>query len=149
MGVTIYCKKTGHGIDMGYFGFNALRNKVAELNGEPFYSHMMKLEKPPYFGARFVMPEEERKKLFEEFDAETQRMVDEKLLSVHVENFCMQPDVGGKIRHTACRELLKVIGDYDDDVQYGYSGRKNCAMFADFKALLQECVDNKCMLIWH
>ena len=33
MGITISCKKTGRSIDIGYGGFNRLRNKVAELAG--------------------------------------------------------------------------------------------------------------------
>ena len=47
MGVTIKCKKTGRGIDLGYSGFMRLRNKVAELMGGPFCSHYKKLYDAP------------------------------------------------------------------------------------------------------
>ena len=33
MGVTVLCRKTGRSIDLGYFGFKRLRDKVAELYG--------------------------------------------------------------------------------------------------------------------
>lgn len=51
-------------------------------------------------------------------------------------------------RYGACKEILKVIGDYDDNICYGYAGRSDCAMFRDFKAILQDCVDNKCDMVW-
>lgn len=101
MGVTIYCKKTGTGIDMGYFGFNRLRNKVAELAGEPFGSHIAKLDHPPYLTACLFATEEKKKALFDEYNAETQRMIDEKLVSEKIVDFCLQPDCEGKIRYGA------------------------------------------------
>lgn len=97
----------------------------------------------------FCLDAQRREKLYAEFNEETQRMVDEGSVSIAIMDFCLQPDCGGKIRYGACKEILKVIGDYNDNViSYGYSGRPNCATFADFKALLQECVGNRCMLIW-
>ena len=148
VGVTICCQKTGSSIDMGYIGFGLLRDKVAELAGEPFASHIAKLKQPPYHLSRFMMSEEERRKLFDEYDAETQRMIEEKKVSIKLVDFCMQPDAGGEIHYDACKELLDVIGDYDDDIAYGYAARRDCAKFADFKELLRECVEHKCMLEW-
>ena len=148
MGLTIYCKKTGHGIDMGYGGFSRLRDKIAELAGEPFGSHVKKLGQNPYMFSSLTMTPEQRKALFDEYNAETQRMVDEKLVSIKIVDFCLQPDCGGKIRYGACKEILRIIGDYDNNVIYGYCGCTNPAKFADFKAILQECVDNRCMMVW-
>lgn len=143
MGVTLQCKKTGTSIDMGYIGFNCLRNKVAELTGEPFASRMKKLDR-----AVTSLPLGKAKQFYADFDAETQRMIDAKQVSIKIVDFCLQSDCEGSIRYGACKEILKVIGDYDDNIAYGYAGRKNCAMFKDFKALLQECVGNRCMLVW-
>lgn len=39
MGVTVLCWKTGRSIDLGYFGFKRLRDKVAELYGGVFWDH--------------------------------------------------------------------------------------------------------------
>ena len=52
------------------------------------------------------------------------------------------------IRYGACKNILKVIGDYDDNILYGYCGRPDCAKFADFKSILQDCVDTKSDMIW-
>lgn len=143
MGVTLQCKKTGTSIDMGYIGFNRLRNRVAVLAGEPFASHIKKLDK-----AVTSLPLGKAEQFYADFDAETQRMIDAKQVSVKIVDFCLQPDCAGSIRYGACKEILKAIGDYDDNIVYGYAGRKDCAMFRDFKALLRECVDNHCMLVW-
>lgn len=140
MGVTVSCKKTGHGFDLGSGGFFLLRCKVAELVGEPLASHYKKLWRTPLF--------EGRKEYFEEYDKETERLIQEKKVSIKIADFLYQTDVEGSIHYGACKQILKVIGDYDDDFLYGYVGRKDCARFRDFKKILQECVDHKCDLIW-
>lgn len=142
MGVTIECKKTGRSIDLGYGGFNNLRNQVARLVGEPFSSHYLTLSEA------MLLTWEQRKKFFEKYDLESQQMVSNGSVSVKIANFLYQSDCEGKIRYGACKELLKIIGDYDDDILYGYCGRKDCAKFADFKAILQDCVTQKCDLVW-
>ena len=143
MGVTIKCKKTGRDIDLGYSGFMRLRNKVAELMGGPFYSHYKKL-----YDALPLMRPDEEKKFYTEWDTEAIRLITENNIPVKVVNFLFEDDCDGKIRYGACKEILKVIGDYDDNICYGYAGRSDCAMFRDFKAILQDCVDNKCDMVW-
>ncbi len=141
MGITISCKKTGRSIDMGGGGFFHLRLKVAELAGEPWASHYAKLQRPPIF-------DPERKKFFKIFDAETERLIVEKKVPIKLVDFCLQTDVEGAVRYGACKLLLKIIGDYDDNICYGYAGRPDCAKFADFKAILEDCVENKCDMVW-
>ncbi|MEE0992549.1 MAG: hypothetical protein UH542_06185 [Bacteroidales bacterium] len=145
MGVTIYCKKTKSSIDMGYGGFNNLRNKVAELAGGPFYPHYLLLSEPRVM---FVFDEKRRKQFFEDFDKRTAELIETKQADIKIVDFLLQPDCGGKIRYGACKNILKAIGDYDDDVLYGYCGRPDCAKFVDFKQILQECVDTKSDLVW-
>ena len=143
MGVTIKCKKTGRDIDLGCSGFMRLRKKVAELMGGPFYSHYKKLcVAPP------LMRPDEEKKFYTEWDVEEIRLITENNIPVKVVNFLLEDDCDGKIRYGACKEILNVIGDYDDNICYGYAGRSDCAMFRDFKAILQDCVDNKCDMVW-
>ena len=144
MGVTIECKKTKREIDLGYFGFSRLRCKVAQLMGEPFYSHYMKLLDAP----RFMEPDE-KKEFYTQWDTEATRLITENNIPVKVVNFLLESDCEGKIRYGACKTILKVIGDYDDNICYGYAGRKDCAMFRDFKAILQDCVENKCDMVWN
>lgn len=146
MGITISCKKTGRSIDLGCGGFLNLRNKVSDLVGDPWASHYRKLE--DIFRKAFSMSDEERRLAYNAFDAETERLLAEKKVSFKVVDFLLQPDCEGLIRYGACKELLKIIGDYDDNVLYGYIGRQDCAKFRDFKAILQDCADNKCDMIW-
>lgn len=146
MGVTISCRKTGRSIDLGGGGFFNLRNKVSYLVGDPWASHYRKLE--DIFRKAFSMSDEERRQAYNAFDAETERLLAEKKVSFKVVDFLLQPDCEGLIRYGACKELLKIIGDYDDNVLYGYIGRPDCAKFRDFKAILQDCADNKCDMIW-
>ena len=141
MGITISCKKTGKTIDMGYIGFKLLRDKIAELYGGPFAEHYKGIERAPFMG-------EARKKYFEAFDRRTEELIQSKKVSVKIVDFLLQPDTGGAIRYGACKEILNAIGDYDDDIRYGYAGRKDCAMFCDFKAILQDCAEHKCDMVW-
>lgn len=143
MGVTIKCKKTGREIDLGCGGFMQLRRKVAQLMGESFYSHYEKLCNAP-----IIMRPEVEEKFWKDWDTEAIRLITENDIPVKVVNFLLESDCDGKIRYGACKEILKVIGDYDDNICYGYAGRSNCAMFRDFKAILQDCVDNKCDMVW-
>lgn len=143
MGITISCKKTGRSIDLGYGGLLRIRNRVATLVGEPFSSHYLELSGPavPWIG-------DARKAYFEKYDKITERMVQEKKVSVKVADFLYQSDCEGNIHYGACKELLKIIGDYDDNILYGYCGRPDCARFVDFKAILQDCADHRCDMVW-
>lgn len=141
-----FCDDWRNYIDLGGGGFFNLRNKVSDLVGDPWASHYRKLE--DIFRKAFSMSDEERRQAYNAFDAETERLLAEKKVSFKVVDFLLQPDCEGLIRYGACKELLKIIGDYDDNVLYGYIGRPDCAKFRDFKAILQDCADNKCDMIW-
>lgn len=143
MGVTIKCKKTGRDIDLGYGGFMRLRRKVAELTGDPFYSHYKKLLDAPA-----LMRPDVAEEFYRNWDTEMGLLLVGNDIPVKVVNFLLESDCDGKIRYGACKEILKIIGDYDDNICYGYAGRSDCAMFRDFKAILQDCVDNKCDMVW-
>lgn len=72
-------------------------------------------------------------------------------ITVEIELSCSELETAYREQeryYGACKELLKIIGDYDDNVLYGYIGRPDCAKFRDFKAILQDCADNKCDMIW-
>ncbi len=143
MGVSISCKKTGNSIDMGYFGFLALREKVAELAGGPFAEHYLTLNES------FSLPIDKRKSFYDDFNKTTEEIVRQKQADIKIVDFCLQPDCGGEIGYGACKNILKVVGDYDDDICYGYLAMSDCATFSDFKQLLQECVDTKSNLVWY
>lgn len=142
MGVTISCTKTGRTIDMGSGGFLRLRSKISELVGEPWTSHYKALVEER------ICDEKEREKFYEDFDKKTEELLNKKCVSVKIVDFCLQSDCEGSIRYGACKELLKVIGSYDDNICYGYVGRKDCAMFRDFKRILEDCAEHKCNMTW-
>ena len=137
VGVTLVCEYTKRSMDLGYIGFNRLRRKIAELAGEPFLSHYAKLDNL-LFGTE---------KDFQAFDLVTARMFWTGEVSPHVIEFCMQSDCGGFVTWRTCRKLLKIIGDYDDELAYGYAARPNSG-FKDFKRILEDCVKRKCSMRW-
>ena len=142
MGLTIKCKKTGREMDVSYSGFFRLRKKVAELVSQEVGEHYQELDEI------FKITSSEKESALKSYDDETERMVERKKLPIKIADFLYQSDCDGKIRYGACKEILKVIGDYDDSIIYGYAGRENPAKFKDFKEILQDCVDNKCFMIW-
>lgn len=139
MGITISCKKTNESIDMSG-GFLRIRRKIAELYGEPWASHYKTLTDTSCC--------EQTPEWFDEFDQKTVRIINSKKVPIKLIDFCLQSDITGRIHYGACKLLLRIIGDYDDNLIYGYAGQPNPAMFRDFKHLLEQCVKYKCDLIW-
>ena len=118
MGVTISCTKTGRTIDVGSGGFLRLRSKISELVGELWASHYRALVEER------ICDEKEREKFYEDFDKKTEALLNKKRISVKIVDFCLQSDCEGSIRYGACKELLKVIGNYDDNICYPRRGEK-------------------------
>jgi len=139
MGITLESKNFS--IDMGYGGFMRLRNKVAELAGKEIGQHYADLDKAPYFG-------EERNKFFEQYDRETAELAETSKIPHGILNFLYASDCEGKISASKCKQIYKVIKDYDDNLAYGYCGRSDCATFKDFKKIVNDCIENKCSMKW-
>lgn len=143
MGLTIRVKSskaTARPIDMGGGGFLRLRSRVAMLYGEPWASHYKTLIEHPVISSD--------DSFYDEFDKKTEQLIREKKVSIKIVDFCLQSDIEGSIHYGACKEILKAIGDYDDNVCYGYAGLPSCAKFRDFKAILEDCVRLKCDMVW-
>lgn len=67
----------------------------------------------------------------------------------HTLNFLYATDIAARMPHEVARDLIELIGDYDDDVIYGYAGRGVCAAkFADFKEILQDAYKTKKGFWW-
>lgn len=141
MGITIRSKNKS--IDMGYGGFYNLRKTVAKLAADDIGKHYEHLMDAPYSN-------DERKSFFEDYDKKI-----EELSEIHngemdsVLIFIYQSDCEGSLSIKDCRKIYEIIKDYDDDVLYGYWGRPDCAKFADFKAIVKDCIDNRCKLKWY
>lgn len=146
MGLTLACKKTNRSIDLGCGGFLRLRRKVSELCGEEMFTYYQLMLDSLY--RRFDSPEE-KEKFWESYDEAVGQLVDHKRLSYKVVNFLYAPDIEGRATYGTCKILLKIIGDYDDNILYGYAGRPDCARFRDFKAILEDCVRTKSAMVWY
>lgn len=140
MGVTIESKN--HSIDMGYGGFGRLRLKVAELTGKEIEEHYKDLDKGMFLN------DTDSKEFFKNYNKKTSDLEEKFKLPHGVLDFLYASDCGGKIAVTKCKQIYKVIKDYDDDILYGYCGRKDCAKFKDFKEIVKDCIDNKCYMKW-
>ena len=140
MGVTIYSKN--HSIDLGYGGFNNLRKKVAELTGIEIFNHYKELDKGMFLNG------EARKKFFKDYNKKISEIEESQKIHPAILDFLYASDCEGKLTYGKCKQIYKVIKDYDDNILYGYSGRKDCAMFKDFKGIIKDCIDNKCAMEW-
>lgn len=138
MGLTLY--GAGKRLDLSSGGFLRLRRRVSDLCGEPWANHYRSLTD----GGRHDKDDA----WFEAFDEKTRELIAEKKISIKVVDFLLQSDMEGRIRYGACKELLKIIGDYDDNYCYGYAALPGQPKFSDFKALLQACADGKKDLYW-
>ena len=139
-------KKTKRSIDLGCGGFLRLRRKVADLCGEEVSAHYRPMLDSMYDS--FGTPEE-KQAFWEDYDQKTVQLVQSGKLNVKVQNFLYAPDIEGRATYGTCKILLKIIGDYDDNILYGYAGRPDCARFRDFKAILEDCVRTKSAMVWY
>ena len=63
-------------------------------------------------------------------------------------DFLYESDCDGIMDVPHCRSIYEVIKNYDDDILYGYAGRKDCAKFADFKAIVKDGIDSGDGFTW-
>ena len=142
MGVTIESKN--HSIDLGGWGFICLRTKVAELAAPDICEHYKK----SMDGMR-LYDEDKRKAFYESYNAkiaELDKKYEGKMSDIL--DFLYESDCGAEMDADHCRSIYEVIKDYDDDILYGYAGRKDCAKFADFKAIVTDGIDSGNGFIW-
>ena len=143
MGLTIRCRKTGRSMDIGDGGFLRLRRKIDELAGGPFvpvYQEVCSW----YPGCNGETAEEFDSRI----EAEINKILAEKQADIKIIDFLMQPSLKGSIRYGACKNILKAIGDYDDDVFYGYVSHGDRARFRQFRRIMEDCVETKSDMIW-
>lgn len=146
MGVTIRSKNFG--IDLGYFGFFRLRRKIAELISEDAGIHYEELSHPSQ--PLFFKTKDEEDEYWKKYDEVTECIVSKCPKNIHkVFDFLYESDVEGSVTYGTCKQILDVIGDYDDDIIYGYAGRPDAARMKDFKSILEDCVKNKCKMTWY
>jgi hypothetical protein len=140
MGVTI--DSTNFSADMGYGGFSRFREKVATLSNLEFGKHYAELDKA------MILQGTERDSFFKKYDERTEELVKNNFITEEVANFCYQSDCEGSIDQEQAKEIYENIKDYEDDICYGYSGRKDCTMFSDLKNIFKDCAENGDSVDW-
>ena len=134
MGLTIH--SPNNSIDMSASGFMKLRRTIAFLFNTEVGKHYDKL--------RYLITDGDCDK----YDRETEKLV-QKYGNDWLFEFLYASDIEDKLTYGKCRKLLELIGDYDDDICYGYAGLPDCAKMRDFKEILSDCVTNKRQMIWY
>lgn len=135
MGVTISNKN--HSIDLSYSGFARLRDTIADLLNPEFgdlYKKWTSLEMSDEIGNKLLNNLYKDKKLTDEDDP--------------IIKFLFAPDYHGKIPAKDCKILYNLIKDYDNNIKYGYIGRPDCAVFKDFKNIIETSSKNKWIVTW-
>lgn len=142
--VTVYCKKTEKYFSFGTIGFDRLKHKIANLIGGEFSSHYLILTSTK----TLTMVGKERIHFFDNYNKKTIEIIEKEKVNKDVVNFLYQPDCRGKIDCKTCEQILKIIGDYDDDFIYGFDGHGNVVKFSDFISILKSCAENKSDMVW-
>lgn len=139
MGATIRCGNVS--IDVPYYGYHRLKRKVAEFCPEKIKEHFLKFD----YTEQLKWTETERK----QYDERTEKLWTENKKYRKIINFLYSPDCDAEFSYGTAKDILKIIGDYDDNSTiYGYAGwGKNAARFSDFKKVLQESAFKKKRLI--
>ena len=143
MGICIFSKNVSN--DLGYGGFQRLRKTIAGLCPSEIANHynylldnlihlsLHKNESDAYDARTDVLYNKYRKKGYGK-----------------VIDFLYSPDTDATLTYGTAKQLLKVIGDYDDNIIYGYAGWGDDAMrFHHFKEILKDAAETKTKWGWH
>lgn len=136
MGVTIGTENKS--IDMGYAGFARLRMDVAGVICPELKALYETLP-----GASFGDSD------LAEYNMKLSTLQEKESIPDEVLDFLYQPDVSGEISSECAGRLLEYVCDYDNNIRYGYIGRKDCAMFRDFKDILLNSVNTGSSVLWY
>lgn len=140
MGLTIYSRNLSY--DLGSGGFYRLRKTIAGLCPDEIKEQYYLLDnfydiqkKDPGF-VKYDMKTEQ---LYARYRKDYGKVID----------FLWASDVEFTLTYGTAGQLLKLIGDYDNDILYGYAGWGEHAMrFHHFKEILQDAYDTKSKWGW-
>jgi len=132
MGITISSKR--HSCDMGYGGFNRFRNVVAEKVSKKFSEHYARTDIPEVM----FLSGSNREDFFKKYNETTEELIERKEVTEEVANFLYQADCGGKIDRKQAKEIYSLIKECDDNILFGYLGRKDCARMSDLKSIFSD-----------
>lgn len=140
MGLTIENKHSS--IDLSYTGFARLRTKIAYLHSKElgkFYDELVNAI--PMFG-------KERETFLKDYEKRLSTIDEELNVSHYLLDFLYADDYEATMSVKHCRSIWNIIKNCDEDFSIGYVGRKDCAMFFDFKRIVKECRDKNIQMYW-
>ena len=140
MGLTIENQHSS--IDLSYTGFARLRTKIAYLHSKElgkFYDELVNAI--PMFG-------KEREIFLKDYEKRLSTIDEELNVSHYLLDFLYADDYEATMSVKHCRRIWNIIKNCDEDFSIGYVGRKDCAMFFDFKRIGKECRDKNIQMYW-
>lgn len=140
MGLTIENKNSS--IDLSYTGFARLRTKIAYLHSKElgkFYDELVNAI--PMFG-------KEREIFLKDYEKRLSTIDEELNVSHYLLDFLYADDFEATMSVKHCRRIWNIIKNCDENFSIGYVGRKDCAMFFDFKRIVKECRDKNIQMYW-
>lgn len=140
MGLTIENQHSS--IDLSYTGFARLRTKIAYLHSKElgkFYDELVNAI--PMFG-------KEREIFLKDYEKRLSTIDEELNVSHYLLDFLYADDYEATMSVKHCRRIWNIIKNCDEDFSIGYVGRKDCAMFFDFKRIVKECRDKNIQMYW-
>ena len=141
MGVNLSSKNNS--IDIGYFGFARLRDTIANLCPKEITDYFL------YFrnNWRNILADEDA---LDKYNAGILRLHDKYGDKYgEVLDFLYMSDCDGEMTCDSAKQLLEVIGDYDNDEIYGYIAHgEHAVRLRHFKELLHDAVDTKTNWKW-
>ena len=132
MGITISSKR--YRLDMGYGGFKRFRTIVSALVGEKFYTHYVSMDTPEIS----FLSGEKREEYFNNYNIKIQELIEKKEVTHEVAHFLYESDCEGKINRQQSKQIYELIKNEDDNICFGYIGRKDCAKMADMKNIFND-----------
>jgi len=132
VGITISSKR--HSCDMGYGGFGRFRNMVSEKVGVKFHEHYTSMDVPEVI----FSSGDKRTEFFEKYNAATEELNEQGEVTIEVANFLYQSDCNGKVDRKQAKQIYELIKGCDDNISFGYSGRKDCAKMSDLKSIFSD-----------
>lgn len=126
-------------LQIGYAGFNNLREKIAFLTAKDIGEHYRNLKKAP----RCDSPS--RKQFFKDYNEKISFL--DKKYNYEYENildFLYACNCGGTIDLETCKDIYNIIKDCKNNDTFS----KDCT-FEDFKNLLKDCIEKEIGFEWY
>ena len=126
--------------DVGFYAFNRFRNIVAKKIDKHFHDHYSRLSRPEVMAFLTICTNDEILEFKKNFDFMIEQFIKQKIITKNVANFLTQ-SACGKINGAQAKEVYELIKDCDNDIIFGFAGRKDCTKMSDLKKIFSDGID--------